>query len=224
MNFVEILISAIVSSVISVIFSTALVVFLLNKVQLSINLRDSGIKRIYAKGQSVKSFEKKLNSYKCKEIKVLGFSAYGFSHVYRNELTKFVARGGNIIYLLSKTNTEFIKDASEMEGRGSDEISKSVDSALEIIKCIYSDAKNIASKHDIKCGVIRLRFYDTEIRNQLILCTDIDNNVNAWMTILLPPLAAVNCKMIEYSEADDCVQYFDTIWKRHEADEYNFMA
>ena len=154
----------------------------------------------------------------CKEIKILGFSAQGFTHSYRYELTKFVARGGHLQYLLSKQDTLFIKQAAEMEGRSEDAISESVNSAIELITSIYRDAKKLSRKQDRTIGTVEVRLYDTEIRNQLLLCTDSNNCTSAWMSILIPPLAAVNCQMIEYSDAGNCIDYFNTIWNRHEKD------
>lgn len=211
---INVVVSAIVSSVISV----TLVSFVINKFKFSFDLQNNGIKRIHAKGQAVKSFEKMLRSDKCKEIKVLGFSAHGFTHSYRSELTKYVASGGHIKYLLSNPDTLFVRQAAEMEGRSENSISNSVNSSIEIINKISQDAKEHAKRNGRTSGTIEVRFYDTEIRNQLLLCTDNDNNTIAWMSILTPPLAAVNCQMIEYSDAENCIEYFNIIWNRHEKD------
>lgn len=191
---------------------------LANGSEVTIDLQNNGIKQIHPKGQAIKSFEKKLTSDMCKEIKVLGFSAHGFTHSYRSELTNFVAKGGYLKYLLSKQDTLFIKQAAEMEGRSENAITNSVDAAIELISSIYRDAKKLSIKYRLTNGTVEVRLYDTEIRNQLLLCTDSDDCTSAWMSILIPPLAAVNCPMIEYSDAGKCINYFNTIWNRHEKD------
>ncbi len=182
------------------------------------DLQDIGIKQIYPKGQAVKSIEKELKSDMCKEIRVLAFSAEGFTHSYRYELTNFVARGGHLKYLLSRQDTLFIQQAAEMEGRSKDAITKSVNTAIDLISSIYRDAEERSIKNGRTNGTIEVRLFDTEIRNQLIMCTDSKNRTSAWMSILIPPRAAVNCQMIEYTDAENCIAYFNTIWKRHEKD------
>ena len=182
------------------------------------DLQDIGIKQIYPKGQAVKSIEKELKSDMCKEIRVLAFSAEGFTHSYRYELTNFVARGGHLKYLLSKQDTLFNQQAADMEGRSKDAITKSVNTAIDLISLIYRDAEEISLKNGRTNGTIEVRLFDTEIRNQLILCTDSKNRSSAWMSILIPPRAAVNCQMIEYTDAENCIAYFNTIWNRHEKD------
>lgn len=189
-----------------------------NGSEIATDLQNCGIKRIHLKGQAIKSFEESLKSDMCKEIKILGFSAQGFTHSYRYELTKFVASGGHLQYLLSKQDTLFIKQAAEMEGRPENAITESVNSAIELISLIYREAKNLSKKQGHTLGTVEVRLYDTEIRNQLLLCTDSNNCTSAWMSILIPPLAAVNCQMIEYSDAENCIDYFNTIWNRHEKD------
>ena len=189
-----------------------------NGLEIAADLQNCGIKRIHLKGQAIKSFEESLKSDMCKEIKILGFSAHGFTHSYRYELTRFVASGGHLKYLLSKQDTLFIKQAAEMEGLSENAITESVNAAIEIIRSIYRDAKNRLRKQGDTIGTVEVRLYDTEIRNQLLLCTDSNNCTSAWMSILIPPLAAVNCQMIEYSDAENCIDYFNTIWNRHEKD------
>ena len=182
------------------------------------DLQDIGIKQIYPKGQAVKSIEKELKSDMCKEIRVLAFSAEGFTHSYRYELASFVARGGHLKYLLSRQDTLFNQQAAEMEGRSKDAITKSVNTAIDIISSIYRKAEEISLKNGRTNGTIEVRLFDTEIRNQLILCTDSKNRTSAWMSILIPPRAAVNCQMIEYTDAENCIDCFNTIWNRHEKD------
>lgn len=194
----------------------------INSSEINTDLKNNGIKRIYPKGQAIKSLEEALKSDRCNEIKILAFSAEGFMHSYRSEITKFVACGGHLKCLLSKQDTLFIKQASEMEGRSENAIAGSINSSIEIILSIYKDAKNLPRKNRSRNGTIEIRLYDTEIRNQLILCTDRDNCTSAWMSILIPPLAAVNCSMIEYSDTRNCIDYFNTIWNRHEKDRVPF--
>ena len=67
-------------------------------------------------------------------------------------------------------------------------------------------------------GKFEIRYYDTELRNQMLICEDSEENYYAWMTVLTPPLAAVNCPMIEFSDAARCVDYFNVIWDRHGKD------
>ncbi|MCR4935787.1 MAG: hypothetical protein K5990_04805 [Oscillospiraceae bacterium] len=212
------LFNVLISAVVSSIISASLVSILSEKIKLSFDLQNNSIKHIHSKGQAVKSFEKKLRSKACKEVKVLGFSAQGFTHSYRSELVNFVASGGHLQYLLCKPEGTFIRQAAEMEGRSPTAILDSVVASIEIIRLIYDEAKERAQRNQRTCGTIEVRYYETEIRNQLLLCVDNENNYYAWLSILLPPLAAVNCQMIEYSDATECVNYFNTIWKRHEKD------
>lgn len=80
---------------------------------------------------------------------------------------------------------------------------------------IVEDALKEAQRIGASCGDIEVRQFNTEIRNQLVICGD-DKETCAWMSILLPPLPAVECRMIEYSEPGDCVAYYDLIWDRAE--------
>jgi len=82
MNWIiETVLSAMVFSVIAVGFFTAIV----TKMQTIIELKANGIKKIYPHGRNIKSLEKKMQD--CKTIKILGFSALGFTHSYRIVLT-----------------------------------------------------------------------------------------------------------------------------------------
>lgn len=206
------------STVISSIVSSTVVSFVIRKLTLSIDFRNNGIKCIHPKGQSVRSMTKMIKSDTCKEIRVLGLSALGFSHSYRSDLTNFIASGGNIKYLLSKPEGQFVIQASQMEGRPDNSIADSVKQSIDVIRAINEDAKRLANQNQRSCGTIELRYYDTEIRNQLILCIDNKNKTYAWLTIFTPPSVAVSCQMIEYVDAKDCVDYFNIIWQRHEND------
>lgn len=212
--FVELVLSIVISSIVS----STVISFFIRKFTLSIDFRNNGIKCIHPKGQSVRSMTKMFKSDTCKEIRVLGLSALGLSHSYRDDLTKFIANGGNIKYLLSKPEGQFVIQASQMEGRPDNAVADSVKQSIDIIRAINKDAKELANKKQRSCGTIELRYYDTEIRNQLVLCIDNKNKAYAWLTISIPPSVAVSCQMIEYVDAEDCVDYFNLIWKRHEND------
>ena len=208
MNWIiETILSAIVSSVITIGFLSTIV----TRVQTSIELRAYGIKKIYPHGRNIKSLERKMQN--CKTIKVLGFSALGFTHSYRKILTEHIAKGGKVEFLLAKENSELVVEATQMEGRGSEAITNSIEQTLELLGAIKKDALKRAEHADSTCGSIEIRQYNTEIRNQLVICKD-DKETCAWMSILIPPLPAVECRMIEYSETDDCVAYYDIIWER----------
>ena len=204
---VETVLSAIISSVIAVGFLSAIV----TKMQTSIELKANGIKRIYPHGRNVKTLEKKMQN--CKTIKILGFSALGFTHSYRKILTEHIAHGGKVEFLLAKENSEFVIEATQMEGRRDKVITNSIEQTLDLLDAIRRDANKKAQSMEAVCGSIEVRQYNTEIRNQLIICKD-DKETCAWMSILIPPLPAVECKMIEYSESDDCIAYYDVIWER----------
>jgi len=203
------ILSAVISSVIVVSFLSIIV----NKMQLSLELRLNGIKRIHPYGKNVKSLEKTMK--KSRTIKVLGFSALGFIHTNRKILTAHVANGGDLEFLLASSETDFVKDAFEMEGRSKDDFSLSIKQSLTLISAIEHDAIKLSENKNNKCGKIEVKRYQTEIRNQLILCIDADQYISAWMSVLIPPLPAVECSMIEYSNVDDCVSYYNTIWSRY---------
>lgn len=181
-------------------------------------LNDFGIKKIHLKGQSVESFESVLRSDRCKEIKIFALSAQGFIHYYREDLTQFVARGGNLKLLLAKDDTLFIRQASEMENRNARSIGNTIELSMDILHGIYRDAEEIARLKGSINGTIEVRLFDTEMRNPVIICSDIDNITTAWLSILIPPLPAINCNMIEYSDVEPCMKYFNKVWSRHEQD------
>jgi hypothetical protein len=170
-----------------------------------------GIKRLYPHGRNIKSLEKKMQN--CKTIKVLGFSALGFTYSYRRILTEHIAKGGKLEFLLAKENSELVVDATQMEGRGSKAITNSIEQTLELLGAIKKDALKKAEHVDSICGSIEIRQYNTEIRNQLIICVD-EKGSYAWMTILIPPKSASECRMIEYSDPSDCIDYYNVIWQR----------
>ena len=208
MNWIiETVLSAVVSSVIVVGFLSAII----TKMQISIELKANGIKRIYPYGRNIKSLEKKMQN--CKTIKILGFSALGFTHSYSEILIEHIAHGGKVEFLLAKENSEFVTEAAQMEGRKDTVIADSIKQTLDLLRTTKKKALKRAQSMDSTCGTIEVRQYNTEIRNQLIICKD-DKETHAWMSILIPPLAAVQCKMIEYSKSDDCIAYYDVIWER----------
>lgn len=210
MNWItETILSAVISSVITVGFLSAII----TKLQMSIELRTNGIKRVYPQGRNIKALEKRMQN--CRTIKVLGFSAQGFTHSYRKVLTAHIARGGKIEYLLAKENSDFVVEAAQMEGRSDTVIADSIMQTLDLLRAIKQDALKEAQRIGASCGDIEVRQFNTEIRNQLVICRD-DKETCAWMSILLPPLPAVECRMIEYSEPGDCVAYYDLIWDRAE--------
>lgn len=170
------------------------------------------ISHIYSKGHAIASFEHCLKSSSTIELRILGFSAEGFLHTYRSELTQFIRSGKNMKILLASPESLFVQQASEMEGRSKDAISHSIYSAVELLEAIKTDASRMDSAG---CGSIEIKHYDTEIRNQVLICIDKCGNSFAWLTVLIPPLSATNCKMIEFSDANECNNYFTTIWERH---------
>ena len=178
----------------------------------------SGIRQIHPKSLSVSSFEQAFTSPSCRRIRVLAFNAHSFTHSHRSELINLLSSGGDVQYLLSNPSTLFIKQASEMEGRRSSAIGDALTSSLDIIKAIITEAEWRAKTNGTARGRFEIRYYDTELRNQLLICEDMEGNYSAWMTVLTPPLAAVNCPMIEYSDATRCVEYFNVIWNRHKKD------
>jgi len=54
------------------------------------------------------------------------------------------------------------------------------------------------------------------MREQLILCTDQSGRRTAWLSLLIPPLPALECNMIEYRDAEDCVDYYEAVKRRSE--------
>lgn len=117
--------SAVISSVMTVGFLSALV----TQLQIRIDHRNNGIKRVYAPGEHSRALKKQLAE--ARAIQLLTLSGYGFTHAYRRILTDCVARGGTVEYLLAQPGTAYIKDAAEIEGRGADSISEEVGETLE---------------------------------------------------------------------------------------------
>ena len=178
----------------------------------------SGIRRIHPRSLSVPSFEQVFTSSSCRRIRVLAFNAHSFTHAHKSELINLLSSGGDILFLLSNPNTLFIQQAAEMEGRRSSAIGDVLPSSLDIMKAIVKEADKRTKSKGTARGKFEIRYYDTELRNQMLICEDSEENYYAWMTVLTPPLAAVNCPMIEFSDSTRCVDYFNTIWDRHEKD------
>lgn len=202
-------ISAIISSIIVISFLSVLV----NRLQLSLDQKNVGIRRIHIQGQNVKSLIKAMK--KSKVIKVLAIAAQGFLICYRPILSNHLANGGDLYFLLATPNSEFVKNASKAEGRGNDAFSAAIHESLALIETIKNDACKIARGKHLNCGDVNIKHYNTELRNQLILCLDHDNNALAWMTISTPNKPAMDSPMIEYSNPDNCIEYYNTIWELH---------
>ena len=180
---------------------------------------ECGVRRLYPKGHKIESFEQMLASPACRRFRMLAYSGVTFTLCYKNELKEFLASGGEVQYLLSNPKTVYLEQASSIHHRNqASHIAADVDSCIQAIQSILEDAESLAKKKGTRCGSFEVRFFDTELRNQLLICDDEDGNQSAWLTVLLPPLGAVNCTMIEYEKTDNCVQYFDTIWNRHAGD------
>ena len=102
------ILSAVISSVITVGFLSALV----TRLQIRIDHRNNGIKRVYAPGEHSRTLKKQLAE--ARAIQLLALSGYGFTHAYRRILTDCVARGGTVEYLLAQPGTAYMKDAAEI--------------------------------------------------------------------------------------------------------------
>ena len=181
------ILSAVISSVITVGFLSALV----TRLQIRIDHRNNGIKRVYAPGEHSRTLKKQLAE--ARAIQLLALSGYGFTHAYRRILTDCVARGGTVEYLLAQPGTAYMKDAAEIEGRGADSISEEVGETLKLLEAIRREADQ------------RLRLYP-----------DQSGRRTAWLSLLIPPLPALECNMIEYRDAEDCVDYYEAVKRRSE--------
>lgn len=205
----------IVGTVISAVVSSLLVISFLSviikRMELYISHRNFGIKRIYSQGQNIKSMQSAIDD--ASEIKVIAFTAINFLTVNRKRLTKFIVRQGNLQLLLAKSDSDLIKEALLMEGReksGSNELNVS----LDIVNAILCDAKVAA--HGSPIGSIEVRYYSTEIRNQMISCIDKkENKAQSWLSVLIPPDSAMDSLMIEFDDSEKCLRYFNTIWELH---------
>lgn len=71
------ILSAVISSVITVGFLSALV----TRLQIRIDHRNNGIKRVYAPGEHSRTLKKQLAE--ARAIQLLALSGYGFTHAYR---------------------------------------------------------------------------------------------------------------------------------------------
>ena len=179
-----------------------------------IDHRNNGIKRVYAPGEHSRTLKKQLAE--ARAIQLLALSGYGFTHAYRRILTDCVARGGTVEYLLAQPGTAYMKDAAEIEGRGADSISEEVGETLKLLEAIRRDAAEKAGKQKAEPGRVLVRYFHTEMREQLILCTDQSGRRTAWLSLLIPPLPALECNMIEYRDAEDCVDYYEAVKRRSE--------
>ena len=204
------ILSAVISSVITVGCLSALV----TRLQIRIDHRNNGIKRVYAPGEHSRTLKKQLAE--ARAIQLLALSGYGFTHAYRRILTDCVARGGTVEYLLAQPGTAYMKDAAEIEGRGADSISEEVGETLKLLEAIRRDAAEKAGKQKAEPGRVLVRYFHTEMREQLILCTDQSGRRTAWLSLLIPPLPALECNMIEYRDAEDCVDYYEAVKRRSE--------
>lgn len=171
---------AVISSVITVGFLSALV----TRLQIRIDHRNNGIKRVYAPGEHSRTLKKQLAE--ARAIQLLALSGYGFTHAYRRILTDCVARGGTVEYLLAQPGTAYMKDAAEIEGRGADSISEEVGETLKLLEAIRRDAAEKAGKQKAEPGRVLVRYFHTEMREQLILCTDQSGRRTAWLSLLIP--------------------------------------
>lgn len=174
------ILSAVISSVITVGFLSALV----TRLQIRIDHRNNGIKRVYAPGEHSRALKKQLAE--ARAIQLLALSGYGFTHAYRRILTDCVARGGTVEYLLAQPGTAYMKDAAEIEGRGADSISEEVGETLKLLEAIRRDAAEKAGKQKAEPGRVLVRYFHTEMREQLILCTDQSGRRTAWLSLLIP--------------------------------------
>lgn len=174
------ILSAVISSVITVGFLSALV----TRLQIRIDHRNNGIKRVYAPGEHSRTLKKQLAE--ARAIQLLALSGYGFTHAYRRILTDCVARGGTVEYLLAQPGTAYMKDAAEIEGRGADSISEEVGETLKLLEAIRRDAAEKAGKQKAEPGRVLVRYFHTEMREQLILCTDQSGRRTAWLSLLIP--------------------------------------
>ena len=163
----------------------------MTRLQIRIDHRNNGIKRVYAPGEHSRTLKKQLAE--ARAIQLLALSGYGFTHAYRRILTDCVARGGTVEYLLAQPGTAYMKDAAEIEGRGADSISEEVGETLKLLEAIRREADQ------------RLRLYP-----------DQSGRRTAWLSLLIPPLPALECNMIEYRDAEDCVDYYEAVKRRSE--------
>ena len=90
------------------------------------------------------------------------------------------------------------------------------DVRLRVLEAIRRDAAEKAGKQKAEPGRVLVRYFHTEMREQLILCTDQSGRRTAWLSLLIPPLPALECNMIEYRDAEDCVDYYEAVKRRSE--------
>ena len=159
------ILSAVISSVITVGFLSALV----TRLQIRIDHRNNGIKRVYAPGEHSRALKKQLAE--ARAIQLLALSGYGFTHAYRRILTDCVARGGTVEYLLAQPGTAYMKDAAESRQRGGLHL-RGGRGDPEAAGAIRRDAAEKAGKQKAEPGRVLVRYFHTEMREQLILCTD----------------------------------------------------
>ena len=189
----EWLLNVVIAAIISSVVSIGLISLLIARLQLSLDLKSSGVKRIHKRGNKVKAMENALQN--AKEIKQIAVNSHGFITCYKTLLEKKANEGCSIKFLLGKPYSTVLKETSSMVLGHEDDFSRKVELSINLLKSIKS--KTSSNKMEV-------RHYNTEMSNPVTLIIDNDDNIRAFLTVFTPPKASADSLMLEFEDKDAC--------------------
>lgn len=199
-----------ISLILTIIFSFSFIALFINKANNTIDSIHVGIKKIYSHGKPKSIMHSFLSA---KEIFVFVYAGDGFIQSNRKNFVKALENGSKIYILVGKMKSEFFSDILMME---SIQDKKYLDNKVE---ATLADLKMFKSKSPT-AGEIEVRSFNTELRNQIIICKN-ENNKKAWLSVLIPPKRSVDCIMLEFADnnrVDECLENFKVVWDLHQDD------
>ena len=168
-----------------------------------------GIKSIYEKGLGRDELKNRLK--KARNIKMITTSGLVFFRTCEEEIISALINNARISLILSKNDSEFIKETEKIENRSNGEIKDE----LKQVSVILSRFKVEASKrtNNQTTGVINVKYFNTHLRLPMILVDD----EYLWLTLTLPPQKSTQSHSIEIIKKDsslliNCNKHFDELW------------
>ncbi len=168
-----------------------------------------GLKSIKENGVGGDELKNRLK--KAKNIKMITTSGLVFFRTCEEEIISALINNARISLILSKNNSDFIRETEKIENRSDGEINDE----LKQVSAILSRFSNEANKrtNNQTTGVINVKYFNTHLRLPMILIDD----EYLWLTFTLPPQRSTQSHSLEIIKKDsslltNCNKHFDELW------------
>jgi len=180
-----------------------------------VNLSSYGITAIIEPDEMERRFNVELET--ATSAYFIYHALYEFIFKRCNIFVQKINQGCHYKFLLGcNENSEFMQELSLVNTGEPNFKTARIGPSLETFKMIKHKLINSDAT-----GTLEVRSYNTEKRNSAAIFIG-EGYVKAFLVVLTPPKSARRCIALEYNneQCTDVVNYFNTIWNRHEGDVY----